>query len=157
MSEENRYADQPATVTQFATLDIGGLRFQISFRLGSPRPNVLIEGATLRVEGPVDGEWTELLRFDDFVDDPHYHVPATSRPIPFDRSNGEPLAWFISQITDDLPENVQKAGFESVLSSIDLDQIKANAQQVAEAMIACTPDGYVRIPDIGLQREQVSA
>ena len=45
------------------TLEFGGLRFNVSFRE---------VGATLRVDGRVDGAWTEMLRFDDFVDAPHF-------------------------------------------------------------------------------------
>ena len=58
-SEEVSSSAQPAATI----LEFGGLRFDVSFR------NV---GATLRVNGRANGVWTEMLRFDDFVDDPTF-------------------------------------------------------------------------------------
>ena len=49
-------------------LSIGGLRFGVTFREVGAAP-----GATLRVVAPVNGDWKEVLRFDDFVDAPHFH------------------------------------------------------------------------------------
>ena len=94
------------------TIEFGGLRFDVSFRE---------VGATLRVDGHVDGTWTEMLRFDDFVDMPHFHSPADGAAIPFDRAHGEPLAWYVAQIRDHLPEWLEKAGFGDVLPTIDVE------------------------------------
>jgi hypothetical protein len=129
-------------------IEIGGLRFDVSFR--GP-------GATLRVLGPVDGEWTELLRFDDFVEQPHFHAPAAGPSIPFDRSLGEPLDWYVSQIRDHLAEWLGRSGFESVVPSLDLSQISERVDEVTQAMIACVPDGYERVTGRGLQRVEATA
>ena len=127
-----------------ASLEIGGLRFDASFRS---------LGATLRVEGRLDGRWTEMLRFDDFVDDPHFHAPAHGDQIPFDRASlGEPLAWYVAQIRDHLAEWLEKAGFGAVLETVDVEAVTLDAERVAEAMRACVPEGYARVPGIGLQR-----
>src|SRR5438874_1052530 len=73
-------------------------------------------GATLRVSGDVDGHVTELLRFDDFIDGPHYHIPPAGDPIPFDQAAlGEPLTWFIAQLRDHLAELLTQAGFARIL------------------------------------------
>src|ERR1700676_4313782 len=64
--------------------EFGGLRFNVAFRGEA--------GATLRVDGRVNGEWKELLRFDDFVDTPHYHAPADAAQINVDRAaHGDPM------------------------------------------------------------------
>ncbi|MGA7416383.1 MAG: hypothetical protein WBW80_00190, partial [Acidimicrobiales bacterium] len=63
-------------VTGRHAVEYGGLRFEASFRTPA--------GATLRVTGSVDGHDTELLRFDDFIERPHYHIPADGDPTPFD-------------------------------------------------------------------------
>ena len=55
-------------------VDCGGLRFEATFRAPA--------GATLRVFGKVDGDIAELLRFDDFIEGPHYHIPAAGDPTP---------------------------------------------------------------------------
>jgi hypothetical protein len=128
-------------------LEYGGLRFGVSFR----RP----AGATLRVNGEVDGEWTELLRFDDFVDAPHYHVPASAEQINFDRANGEPLDWYIAQIRDNLGPLLDQAGFGKVAERADLAAVSEHAGDIKRAMEECVPEGYVRLAGVGLQRQQV--
>ncbi|GEM_PF-1345729 len=125
-------------------LEFGGLRFDVSFR------NI---GATLRVHGRVNGEWTEMLRFDDFVDSPHFHVPASGDQIPFDRASfGEPLAWYVDQVRNHLAELLKRAGFSHVVPTVDFDEIARHADKLGKAMEACVPDGFVRVPGVGLQR-----
>ena len=143
-TEVSRSAPPAAT-----TLEFGGLRFEISFRE---------VGATLRVDGCIEGTWTEMLRFDDFVDTPHFHAPADGEAIPFDRASlGEPLAWYVVQIRDHLPEWLEKAGFGDVLPTIDVEAVSLNADRLTEAMNACVPAGFLRVPGIGLQRSETSA
>jgi hypothetical protein len=125
-------------------LEFGGLRFEVSFR---------DVGATLRVDGKVDDRWTEMLRFDDFVDSPHFHAPASGDSIPFDRAaNGEPLEWYVSQIRDHLVEWLDKSGFADVLPTIDLAEVSRNAPLITEAMEDCVPGGFARVAGVGLQR-----
>ncbi|HEV8298776.1 MAG TPA: hypothetical protein VGQ20_15825, partial [Acidimicrobiales bacterium] len=124
--------------------EYGGLRFDVAFR-GSA-------GATLRVDGQVDGQWKELLRFDDFVDVPHFHAPADADQIEFDRTNGEPLEWYLSQIRDHLAEWLTKSGFAAVLPDVDTAEVAANVDTLREAMYSCVPAGFVRVPGVGLQR-----
>lgn len=145
---ESAQATRP--ISQAPTvLEFGGLRFDVAFRTG---------GATLRVDGPVNGIWTHMLRFDDFVDAPHFHVPSDAPQTLFDRASlGEPLAWYVAQIKDNLREWIDKAGFSEVLSDIDFETISSNAERLTEAMIACVPEGFVRVPGIGLQRVEASA
>ena len=127
--------------------EFGGLRFDVSFRG---------RGATLRVLGWFDPQWVEMLRFDDFIEEPHFHAPPDVQ-MPFDRSFGEPLAWFVAQVRDHLAEWLERAGFASLLNAIDIDEISRNAYQLEDAMIACVPEGYVRVPGVGLRRVEVSS
>ena len=125
-------------------LDYGGLQFGVSFR--GP-------GATLRVNGDVGGEPTELLRFDDFIEQPHYHVPASADAIMFDREKlGEPLAFYIAQIRDNLGPLLAEAGYGDVLPTIDLKVVSEHAGDIQKAMEDCVPDGYVRVAGVGLQK-----
>jgi hypothetical protein len=127
-------------------IDLGGLKFGVSFREPA--------GATLRVNGEVDGQWTELLRFDDFVEAPHYHVPASGPQIEFDRdANGEPLAWYVAQVRDNLARLLTEGGYGEVVPKIDLTEISAHAGDIEKAMEECVPAGYIRTPGVGLQRQ----
>ncbi len=49
-------------------LEFGGVRFETYYTRNF--------GSSTRLFGKVNGEWAEMLRFDDFVDIPHYHAPA---------------------------------------------------------------------------------
>jgi hypothetical protein len=141
---EERQDDESEAVRVY---EFGGLRFDVSFR----RP-----GATLRVLGNVDSKWAEILRFDDFVEGPHFHAPAVNRTL-FDRSLGEPLAWYVAQVRDHLPEWLERAGFGSLIATVDFDEVSRNSHVLEEAMIACVPEGYVRVPGVGLQQVAVSS
>lgn len=125
--------------------EFGGLRFDVSFRG---------QGATLRVLGNVDSQWTEILRFDDFIERPHFHAPPAVQ-VMFDRSLGEPLAWYIAQVRDHLAEWFERAGFGSLIAAVDVGEVSKHAHELEEAMITCVPEGYVRVPGVGLQRVPV--
>jgi hypothetical protein len=134
---------QPAAEPEETVLDIGGLQFTVAFR--GP-------GATIRVYGEPEGVRTELLRFDDFIEDPHYHVPASAKPFAFDRAaHGAPLPWFIEQIRDHLGELLSDAGYASVLGSVDLDAVREGAGRIEQAMVDCVPAGFTRVAGVGIQ------
>ena len=126
-------------------VECGGLRFEATFRAPA--------GATLRVFGDVDGQDTELLRFDDFIEGPHYHIPAAGDPIAFDQAElGEPLTWLVSQLRDHLADLLADAGFERALSDTEVDAVTDHADEIRKAMENCVPAGYERVPGIGLRR-----
>ena len=140
----DQQASAPFAVTGRRAVSCGGLRFESSFRAPA--------GATLRVFGEVDGHDTELLRFDDFVEDPHYHVPAAAEPVAFDAANGVALDWYIAQVRDHLPELLRQGGFDELGSAVDFDAVSRHADDIRAAMEACVPEGYERVPGVGLRR-----
>ena len=145
-----KYSEEELRAQGHQVLEFGGLRFDVAFRA--------IGGATLRVDGKVDNEWKELLRFDDFIDVPHYHAPADASQVNFDRATlGEPLAWYISQIRDHLPEWLEKSGFADVVPAVDMQEVVANIGKVEKAMLDCVPEGFVRVPGVGIQRVSETA
>ncbi len=128
-----------------SAFDCGGLRFEATFR--AP------QGATLRVFAEVGGERTELLRFDDFVEGPHYHLPGAGPAILFDRDEkGEPLSWIVAELRDDLGGLLTAAGYAGILPAVDVPAITANVGRVRQAMEECVPAGYSRVAGVGLQR-----
>jgi hypothetical protein len=135
----------PFEVSEPMELDIGGLRFSSSFRAPA--------GATLRVSTQFQGGWRELLRFDDFVEQPHFHVPASGDATMVDRQEeGAALDFFIALIRDQLGELLMRGGFSEVRETIDLDTVTNNVDRIRQAMIDVVPDGYTRVPGVGLQR-----
>lgn len=125
--------------------DVGGLRATVTFR--AP------QGATLRLFGPVDGSWEELLRFDDFVDGPHFHAPASADPVVMDRELlGDPLEWFLAALKDHSEVLLVTAGYGALLPKLDLAALSGDTDHIRDAMTECLPDGYQRVPGKGLQR-----
>jgi hypothetical protein len=101
----------------------------------------------------VAGVQRELLRFDDFIDGPHYHFPSDADPIGFDRAAlGEPLDWLVAQMRDHLAQLLTDAGYGGVLPGLDLSEVTANAERIRRLMTDCLPEGYVRVAGAGLQR-----
>jgi hypothetical protein len=133
-------------VSEPIEVDLGGLRFSATFRAPA--------GATLRVSGEVAGRREELLRFDDFVQQPHYHVPAAGDAVMLDtKTVGAPLDFYLDQIGNHLGELLVQGGFEEIVPTLDLRAVTANIGQVRDAMIDVVPDGYTRVPGVGIRRD----
>lgn len=124
---------------------MGGLHLSVAFRRD--------DGATLRVFGRTDEGWKEMLRFDDFIDSPHYHVSIDKPIIPFDRAKyGDPMEYFVSEIRNHIGQLLIEAGFADVAARADLDAVAADAERIRREMIDCVPEGYERVPGVGLRR-----
>ena len=137
-------------VSEPIEVDLGGLRFSATFRAPA--------GATLRVSGRLAGQWVELLRFDDFVEQPHYHVPAAGDAIMVDaNTDGVALDFYLDQIGGHLGELLARGGFEEIVPTIDVEAVTENIDQVRHAMIDVVPDRYTRVPGVGLRRDDHGA
>jgi len=133
-------------VSEPIEVDLGGLRFSATFRAPA--------GATLRVSRLLVGRWVELLRFDDFVEQAHYHVPAAGDAIMVDAgTDGVALDFYLDQIGDHLGELLARAGFEEIVPTIDVEAVTKNIDQVRHAMIDVVPVGYSRVPGVGLRKD----
>ncbi len=79
-------------------------------------------GPSVRVYGEAAGENVQLLRFDCFRKDPHYHYDPTGKN---DQGHldktlvPDPVAWTIEQLRQNLVEMVCTAGYDSVANQID--------------------------------------
>ena len=95
-------------------------------------------GVSLHVCGEVDGVRRELLRFDCFVEDPHYHYVSWR-----ERSNellhldpvadGDPLAWALARLRTRLPQMLARAGAPELAARLDWSAVEAALPRVAEA------------------------
>jgi hypothetical protein len=98
-----------------------------------------------------------MLRLDDYDENPHYHAPVGLWHNYDRQANGEPLAWFIAQLRDNLAELLTSSGYASLLSEIDLAAISAGADRLYDAMAARVPRGCARVPGVGLVRVEPAA
>ena len=126
-------------------LEFGGLRLEVYYTENF--------GASTRVFGRVSDTWTEMLRFDDFVDTPHYHAPADN-PEQIDlvvAEMGEPLEFYLHTLAEDLPSLLPQIGYDSVLSSIDIVEIRKLLGVVRAAMNSVLVEGFSRVQGTSLQ------
>ena len=96
-------------------------------------------GVSLHVFGEEPGgERQELLRFDCFDEDPHYHYVSWKQ-----RSNemlhidpvadGDPLTWALERIRNRLPQMLERAGAPEVAARVDPRRIEEVLPKVSEA------------------------
>ena len=99
------------------------------------------QGLSLQVRGEVNGEDTELLRFDCFEIAPHYHyAPARENTqVMLDPVvTGNPIGWAFEQIATRLPAMLTKAGYPEVATRVNatalmeaLPEAEATARHIA--------------------------
>jgi len=99
------------------------------------------QGVSLKVLGTVDGKERQLLRFDCFDNNPHYHYDPenTNVRIMLDTTlTGNPLRWTITQLRRKLPAMLGRAGYDQLGLQIDpsllmpaLDEVEARAGEMA--------------------------
>ena len=80
----------------------------------------------------------EHLRFDCFLEDPHYHYLSWA-----DRSNdmvhidpiadGDPLAWALERLRTRLPQMLARAGADELAETLDAQRLEQTLPRVAEA------------------------
>ena len=95
-------------------------------------------GVSLHVCAEQDGEALELLRFDCFEEDPHYHYVSwrdkTNDMIHLDPvADGDPLAWALERIRTRLPQMLTRAGGADVVARLDASAIEEMLPRITEA------------------------
>jgi hypothetical protein len=104
----------------------------------APALGVEDRGVSLHVFAEQDGEQRELLRFDCFVEDPHYHYISwrarTNDMVHVDPiADGDALAWAIERIRTRLPQMLERAGAPEVARRIDAAALEEALPRVTEA------------------------
>ncbi|HXH12582.1 MAG TPA: hypothetical protein VNP04_22790 [Alphaproteobacteria bacterium] len=111
--------------------DAGIVSFALQYRALMPD-----QGVSLQVVSCVDGEEKELLRFDCFDQNPHYHYDPNGRNIRYDMDKttaGNPVGWTLKQLRGRLPEMLKKAGYEDIANKLDCPLVLSKLDQVEEA------------------------
>ena len=91
-------------------LEVGRFRFRLAYRrVGEDR------GLAIHVFGPRGGTDEEVLRFDCFEVEPHYHLGWSYRDAPFiPISATDPYAWALEQIATRVNELLEQADAETM-------------------------------------------
>ena len=94
------------------------------------------QGLCLQVYSEVDGQDTEILRFDCFDQAPHYHYGPENHNIRLflDKTTaGNPLGWTIGNLRNNLPSMVRRAGYDTLADSLEASPVDTAKLDEAEA------------------------
>lgn len=112
------------------TIELGGLEFVIENRIFGKDG-----GPALRVFGNVGGKSVQVLRFDCFRDDPHYHYDPTGKNEMHHLEKGaDNVGWSIEQVKTRLDDMIRTAGYNDLADNIDVAAIQAKASDLEHAL-----------------------
>ena len=117
-------------------LPIGGVTFRIEYRKADDD-----YGPAIRVFGLVEGQELQLLRFDCFANDPHYHydLEGENRVFHLDRlTMGCPVEFSLRQIRENLQAMIAGAGFPELAAGVRSDEMAARVEEIRAAIEAET-------------------
>lgn len=86
------------------------------------------QGLMIQVYGDVNGKDTEILRFDCFDQDPHYHYGPENHNVRLhlDKTTaGNPVGWTLSQIRNSLPAMIKRSGYDELAAKLEANPIPA--------------------------------
>ena len=84
------------------------------------------QGLCIHALGDVDGEEVEILRFDCFDHQPHYHYGPQKRNerVMLDKTTaGDSTGWTVQQLRERLPEMFRRAGYEELAAQADMEAL----------------------------------
>jgi len=117
----------------------------VSFALQYRQEIMDDQGLNIQVMAEVDGREVELLRFDCFDQNPHYHYGPEKKNerLFLDKTTaGNPIGWTLKQLRTRLLEMVRRAGYDAVADEIEkakpaaligkkLDKVESLAREMA--------------------------
>ena len=115
-------------------LPLGGVTFKIEYRRTDED-----HGPAIRVFGHVDGQDVQLIRFDCFANDPHYHYDPTGKNRMFHLdplTMGCPVEFSLTQIANKAQAMIESAGFAHAATGVNQDKIADGIEDIRQAIQA---------------------
>ena len=121
--ESGKYSGDAPDLASAHMEHVGPYTFALTFReVGGDR------GPTLHIFGPVNGSREEILRFDCFANNPHYHLGWSYIDAPFVAiKHPQPLTWVLDRLSKDFGEFVLRA-------QADWDEYRAPPADIEAAL-----------------------
>jgi hypothetical protein len=102
------------------------------------------QGVCAQVFANVDGKDTEILRFDCFDQDPHYHYGPENHNVRLHLDKvtcGTPFGWTMNNLRHNLPSMIKRSGYDSLAAAVEshpvpsalLDEIEAKGRELGVA------------------------
>ena len=127
---------------QGMSIGVGGLRFNVRYsKTANDR------GPSLQVFGDVDGKEVQLLRFDCFEEEPHFHYDPDGKNnrIFLNKARvSDPIAWTIEYLQGNVASLVRIAGYGRLADSLNEERLDAALPGVEKAMRDSVPRGEGR-------------
>ncbi len=124
-------------MTKEISIDSGGLTFKIEYRnFGKDH------GPAIRVYADIENEPIQVLRFDCFDNDPHYHYDPEGKNEMHHLSQEDTpdtVAWSLDQIRTQITEMLRTAGYHETAEHIDPVEIANSIDAMATAISSLTP------------------
>ena len=117
----------------YREFQVGPLRITVEHR-GTPDD----AGPAVRVFGLVGREERQLLRFDCFANDPHYHYdPDGVNEVHHMNDEGivDPVEWTLHRLERNLAEMIRRAGFGSLADRVDPTQVAEYVSAIQDALM----------------------
>jgi hypothetical protein len=122
-------------------IDAGVVKFALQYR----QEIMDDQGLNIQVLSDIDGREVELLRFDCFDQNPHYHYgpEKENELLRLDKTTaGNPVGWTLEQLRTRLPDMIRRAGYEDIADRLDsyqqasrvataLDEVESKARETA--------------------------
>lgn len=112
-------------------IEAGAVTFALQYRALMPD-----QGVCIQVVGESDGQCKELLRFDCFDQDPHYHYDPSDKNERYhmDKTTaGNPLHWTMKQLRTRLVSMIERAGYMDIAKKVDCAVVMPKLDEVEEA------------------------
>lgn len=117
---------------QGLTIEVGGLCFNARYsNLNADR------GPSLRIYGAVEGQRVQLLRFDCFEVDPHYHYDPDGKNnlLRLDTTKvSDPITWAMDHLRGNVASLVRIAGYGTLADDLDEGVLTAALPTVEKAL-----------------------
>jgi hypothetical protein len=122
---------------QGLTIGVGGLRFNVRYsKTNTDR------GPSLRIYGDVEGKPVQLLRFDCFDHQPHFHYDPEGKnnQLRMDKTKvSDPIAWSMDYLRGNVASLVRIAGYSALADQLDEAALTAALPTVEKALRDTVP------------------
>jgi hypothetical protein len=129
---EKALRDSIPVQSEKAGLEASGLRFAVDYRTTAHD-----RGPSLRVLGDVDGKEVQLLRFDCFEEEPHFHYDPQGKNNRIFLNKArvtDPIAWTIEYLEGNFASLVRIAGYPRLAESLNEEALNAALPNVEKAL-----------------------
>jgi hypothetical protein len=133
---------------QGLTIGVSGLRFNVRYSNTNTD-----RGPSLRIYGDVEGKPVQLLRFDCFDNQPHFHYDPEGKnnQLRMDKANvSDPVEWSMDYLRGNVASLIRIAGYSALAEQVDEGMITAALPTVEKAMRDSVPSDMSALQASGL-------